>query len=500
MNETSYLNKVFIKICSTKNQIEQYFKNSKDPNLDDIKTISFIIKYGICLRGLSIITNILENNSNSFGIDLDARSIIEDLALINGLNRGYLTEYQLLVSFFSKLYVSDDRFSNLYRTIMTKEMLDYFENKKNEYIQNIKRYFNVSKKELIDDMNKPYSFLKYAEQTKNKKPSEFILDVLGEDFNLMREFFGLNIHPSYYSNNVYETIKSFRMQFVYTIIDVLDKGLLSTNSNNLKYSLYNEYKRIYLANEDKDKIISIKKVFEDTFSNTNIVDDWIIYTYSRIKELLVDILLSGNLISWDFASLKLKVLYEYCSISYHINKTQTQNIWKKISDYRVIELLNYNNFLDDKAFQDDITRSIQEKHKTNFENNSSLANDWRVNQLFFLYGHKLSFGKMVRDFFYDSVPKAAANLSVALYKKALNENHISFNIIPFDFILQNSKQKKIVITYACAPIYNSYYIILGDANVNEQNYVFFSYLKYLIKGDIDFEFFCDFTNSKNIYN
>ena len=88
------LEKLFKKLCYERSKIENLLNAC-----DEIAAIEKTLKYGICLRGISIVANLLEDNFDSFGVDIDARSIIEDLAIINAINNKLLNWEQYVLAF-----------------------------------------------------------------------------------------------------------------------------------------------------------------------------------------------------------------------------------------------------------------------------------------------------------------------------------------------------------------------------------------------------------------
>ena len=468
------LEKLFQKLCYTKNKMDDYYNTSEEPSVDGI------LKYGICLRGISIISNILEDNFNSFGIDIDARSIIEDLAIINGLNNGLLSWEQFYVALFSKIYVSTDRYLDLYKSIMQSEKIKILEDSKENCIKAVLKIISITKVELFNDISIPFCFLKYGDHTKNMKVSEFITESLTNDFEVMREFFSLNIHPAYYSEKAHELVKKYRKEYIFAILDVLNSGITDTDIDFSKCQSYGDYKKVRMSEDGTNDIRIVRKVFNETFKESNAM---LCSSFDKIKNLMIDVLLSGDLLSWSFASGRIKILYEYCSMIYLVNKTNTAEMWKKVSDYNVYSNVDNNASLDVKKRQimDELIGEIRTKHHLENVSDKSLANTIKECALFFAYGKRTSFTKMVKDFINSTTTSENPSFYYKLYKKSLSENHGSFYYLTGEFSYNYPNQGKLIKTYSFGFIWDLYFYLIGyPKTVNERDFVFLNSIRYIM--------------------
>ena len=478
------IEKLFKKFCHVKKD----FENNLLKGEDDTYFLN-ILKYGICIRGISIISNMLGDNFDSVSVDIDARVIIENCAIITALNKKIITFKQYLIAAISSLYTSDKRFLILYGSYLTKEQKGWFEKYISDDLERLQVITNESKEELLKDISTPFSFLKYEESTKDLKVSNFITESIGEFHEKMRKFFSFNIHPSYYSKENFEKVSNIRKGYVGYLLEELDESFEKYDFDLSKIQSYSEYANELLNDEDFHDLEVLSNIFDDTFKES---DGMTIYVFKKIKCLLIDIFITGNLISWSYASGRIKILYEYCSMLFHVKKTETEKLWQILSDFNSYFVLNKGGSFDFKMRQ--LMHEIVNESKNRHNHLKQCEDNYiekmnKTSLLFFVYGERLSFSKMVRDCAYSiSLNEEIAPIYCNFYEKSLNENHASFNHLTAKGATNFKKLGKLVKTYTLGFVYDLYYTLIGKpGSVIDRDFIFLFTLKFLMDKSLIFD-------------
>ena len=468
---------LFQKLCTLKQQMELGMKNG------DEKAFFNVLKYGICLRGISIISNIFFDNFDSTSVDLDARVIIENWAIIKGLNSNVLTWKQFIFSILSTVYASDERFLKLFDSCLPEKAKEFYKHLIEKHFLELKGLVNVDDQQLIKLINKPFSFLKFGDKTKNMNASDFITEVLGKDFNKMRNFFSFNIHPTYYSKEILKFVNGKRRIFVKQILTSIYDSLSDISPDPNICSSTKDYLNKYLNDESLDDMDTIETIFSAKFGN----DDGVVsYSFNVIKNLIIDLYITGNVISWSYSSGRIKLLYEYSSMLYNVKTNNSEVMWAEISDYNICSLFTeIDSFnVKKKQLMLNLVKETKEKHHLEKFMDNHIASMHKKCCLFFIYGKPFNYKSLVRDCIYTISDSEVSPVYFKFYNKTLNENHISFNYLTGEVGQKFKRLEIFVKTYTLGFVVDLFYYLIGKPECFCSNdYVFINSLLNLINNE-----------------
>lgn len=448
---------------------EKYSAFFNDENrMLEIASVQPFYVYDICLNCLSMIIAQMENNI-SVGFDISIRAIIESFSIFKAIGQNELTNKQLSLIFYGRSYMSAKAHLDVSNAREMKLINDFFESEMKRAIAYTSTTFSLNEEESIRILKDHYSFLKYGDKQIGKTASSFIAHELGEKFKEIRNFCSASIHPSYYSEEIYEKVIKEKLSIADLIYLIVDNMLPDINVNDKSIPSYQKFKNKYIGEQTLATIDEFKIRFKKA---ANVINQkhHISYSLKRIKELLIDITLFDKIPFSDIKRNRYKTIVEYLSILTFITDDELAFMWQLMSDYKAQKYLGIN----DKDKINKLVDLVANRYK--IASKIEIKEQLESNDLFFLKGAKTNYMPMVnealnrithfRSEIDKSLIKTATDESWTLYKFYLNDTHPGIDL--YRHILDKKQSPSVIFAHVFMT-----YIYIGGKDEKLINFLYF---------------------------
>lgn len=177
-------------------------------------------------HGIGALVNYFFDNFDSPGVDLNLRSILETLALIEYLNSKQITDFQY--DLFRKHYwlVEEANRVRLMPYIKDLEEFDDDQRLKAELIHSIAQYLSLRDEDVEALYAKNDPLFVFTIDEKTMTYSRLIEKMLGVDFYHYYQFLSVNIHPHLFGDKIAKA-QELRNVIIEGILRILDQYIAS---------------------------------------------------------------------------------------------------------------------------------------------------------------------------------------------------------------------------------------------------------------------------------
>ena len=456
MSDYVNYNKLYKKLTYQLKVIDEYFSNISGESImgKELEALAYAVEYDMFVNGLCILINLFENNSGSYGIDVNMRDLLESLSLTKAIVNNELSDGQIALALEARNYTSCEKLSYIYGFDIQVII--------EENITKIRELLNISKEQVIKDFNTQFSFLKYGDKTKKMTASQFIEKQSGKDARIARHFSSLNIHPAFYSYEINKTVEELRNVYINLTLQTLDRYMNNVNADYEKMPSYSASRKKAISPEMDNKINNIKKIFKKTFAakdNYSFSGECATYVFKKVKEVLIDIYLCSNFLSLEEASSRFKIIYEYLSMFYAVkDDVNLMTLWQMVSDYN-ISTTDEEFHMDSDALLKDIAMIVKTKHSLDNKSLEDVKNELKKNSLYFLNADsKASYMQLVKKAIYGTYQvDSLKDRAYQLYRFSLNDAHGGLSLVKSAIKINSLHTKRKYFDYVLNYIYFVYY-------------------------------------------
>lgn len=322
----------------------EILKHFNDKNLSDQMYLFYSISSDIISNALSLVIAIQTNNISSIGVDNNCRAIIEALIVLKMISLGDISDEQATI--FRYHYAVVD-YGNMRKfvTEQLKEASDfkYVEKDRLKALNAMMSFHNCSKSDLLDDpdfddpnfylkkkLGKKYKFSKLLE----KYP---IFDV---NETRMYDLFSLYLHPRYeFDSDIEESLSRIRDKYVYRVLDYVVGYLVECKLMVFDESVNTFDQDFYKNPILKNNVLNIedlRRIFDSIEKKTCYFDDgydaFTIFFLNKIKEIIIDMVVSISLGYKENIISLFKSTMEYIAMYVYINEAET------IDEFKILKL------------------------------------------------------------------------------------------------------------------------------------------------------------------
>ena len=412
-----------------------YEYTNNEPILGKITKESFIksIRHDIYENGITILLNESLNNHNCPSVYCSARMIIEELAILKGIEQGLLDDFAIQHANLSQRFRFDKTqklFLDSIAKIDDKDQNIAFVNKDYDEILNTLNELKASAGFDGDIRLEVYDlFTKKGMQSLIKK-------TLGDDFAYYRKVFSFFLHWNYLDEEVEQMVLNIANKGLNEVLEKVEELVYTDVSKDVlpKYKSFNSY--------IKNKKEEMKRLKEIEFSwdkgiwyfNTIPID---IYCFKRYKAISLDFkicLIFGFKLSVCKRS---KIFVELCSINerlvkYYGNEESLRyitNLLKTSSYIRLLSLIDNNDIREkinlDKWCYDFYNEYVKDKKDISYTEMINLLGEGALS-FYSLLGDSKTIAKNVLMFADgDNVPEIDKLLLNVLFKSGNKIDHFT---------------------------------------------------------------------------